>query len=198
MTVRRPVTIAVAGAHSTGKSTFLAKLAHELRRRDLRVATVGDLGEQAQRAGFPILAQHTWASTLWIITRGISNELAAWIEADIVLIDRPVPDALGYYRAALDYRREQPDPTTSRYLDTITREHTAHSYDLIFRTQLDPTIPLGANKPRDDNARFRQLADRHVAQVITDLHLDTETLTRAGHDMALVRALTFATARHAT
>jgi hypothetical protein len=91
VSVHRPVTIAVAGAHSTGKSTFLAKLARELCRRDLRVAIVGDLGEQAQRAGFPILAQHTWASTLWIITRGISNELAAWIGADIVLIDRPSP-----------------------------------------------------------------------------------------------------------
>jgi hypothetical protein len=55
---------------------------------------------------------------------------------------------------------------------------------------------LGTNKPRDDNAHFRQLADRHVAQVITDLHLDTETLTRAGHDTALVRALAFATAPH--
>jgi hypothetical protein len=145
--VHRPVTIAIAGAHSTGKSTFLAKLAQELRHGNLRVATVADLGEQAQRAGFPILAQHTWASTLWIITQGISNELAAWISADIVLIDRPVPDALGYYRAALDYRGEQPDPTTTRYLDTITREHAVHSYDLILRTQLDPAIPLGTNKP---------------------------------------------------
>jgi predicted ATPase len=195
--VHRPVTIAIAGAHSTGKSTFLAKLAQELRHGNLRVATVADLGEQAQRAGFPILAQHNWASTLWIITQGISNELAAWISADIVLIDRPVPDALGYYRAALDYRGEQPDPATTRYLDTITREHAVHSYDLILRTQLDPAIPLGTNKPRDDNARFRQLADQHVAQVMMDLHLDTETFKRAEHDTTLVRTLAFATARHA-
>jgi hypothetical protein len=196
--VHRPVTIAVAGTHSTGKSTFLATLAHELRHRGFRVSTVADLGEKARRAGFPILAQHTWASTLWIITQGISNELAAWIGADVVLIDRPVPDALGYYRAALDYRGEQPDPTTARYLDTITREHTALSYDLIFRTQLDPTIALGTNKPRDDNAHFRQLADRYVAQVMTDLHLDTETLSHAEHDTALVRALAFTTERHTT
>lgn len=198
VSVHRPVTVAVAGAHSTGKSTFLATLGDELRRRDLRVATVSDLGEKARRAGFPILVQHTWASTLWIITQGISNELAAWIGADIVLIDRPVPDALGYYRAALDYRGEQPDPTTIRYLETITREHAALSYDLIFRTQLDPTVPLGTNKPRDADARFRQLADRHVAQVMVELHLDTEPLTHAEHDTALACALDFATARHRT
>ena len=69
----RPVTIAVLGTHSTGKSTFLARLAHELRRQDVQVATVADLGEQAQRIGLPILINHTFTSTLWIITRGISN-----------------------------------------------------------------------------------------------------------------------------
>jgi hypothetical protein len=88
-----------------------------------------------------------------------------------------------------------PTPPLPGYLDTITREHATHSYDLILRTQLDPTIPLGTNKPRNNNARFRQLADQHVAQVMMDLHLNTETLTHAEHDTTLVRALAFATAR---
>lgn len=63
------------------------------------VASVADLGENALRMGLPILENHTWASTLWFMTRGISNEVEAWSHADVILVDRPVPDALGYYRA---------------------------------------------------------------------------------------------------
>jgi len=88
--VEPPITIGVLGAHSTGKSTFLARLAHELRRRHVQVATVADLGEQAQRNGMPILFNHTWASTLWFVTKGISQELEAWAHAEVVLVDRAI------------------------------------------------------------------------------------------------------------
>jgi hypothetical protein len=94
------------GTHSTGKSTFLARLAHVLRREGIEVATVADLAEQAHRTGLPILHAHNYTSTLWIITRGISEELAAWPHADVLLVDRPVPNALGYSFAALAYRDE--------------------------------------------------------------------------------------------
>jgi len=42
--VDRPVTVGVTGTHSTGKSTFLARLAHELRLRHIEVATVAGKG----------------------------------------------------------------------------------------------------------------------------------------------------------
>jgi hypothetical protein len=192
--VEQPVTIAVLGTHSTGKSTFLARLAHELRRQHILVATVADLGEQAQRIGLPILFNHTWASTLWIITRGISNELEAWLHAEVVLVDRAVPDALGYYRAALDYRNEQDDPATLAYLESLVRGHSRH-YDLMFRTALDPSIPLGDNKPRDSDDEFRTLADRHVERVLNELDLAHEVLPADGHNEALERAITFVTTR---
>lgn len=192
--VDRPVTIAVAGTHSTGKSTFLAQLAHVLRREGLAVSTVADLGEQAQRLGFPILSRHTWISTLWIITQGISNELAAWIGSDVVLVDRPVPDALAYYRAALDYRAEQPDAGLATYLAELTSNHTAHAYDLIFHTRLDPTVPLGKDKPRDTDDAFRVLADHHVGRVLADLRVPSEPLMAGDADTALPRAIKFAIA----
>ncbi|ATL67089.1 hypothetical protein [Nocardia terpenica] len=98
-------------------------------------------------------------STLWIITRGISNEVQAWPHGDVVLVDRAVPDALGYYRAALEYRGETADPDAWAYLEMLTRAHS-DCYHLIFRTQLNPQIPLGTNKIRDGNQRFRALADQ--------------------------------------
>ncbi|WP_169811027.1 AAA family ATPase [Nocardia amamiensis] len=192
--IERPVTIAVVGTHSTGKSTFLARLAHDLRRSGLAVATVADLGELAQRMGLPILWNHTWASTLWIITRGISNEIEAWLHADVVLIDRAVPDALGYYRAALEYRGERENPTQWAHLEMVAGSHS-DCYDLIFRTQLDPEIPLGTNKVRDGNQQFRTLADRHIETVLRDLALPWLPLTAEGHDTALALACDFAAQR---
>ncbi|XVS62090.1 AAA family ATPase [Actinosynnema sp. CA-299493] len=188
--VEKPVAIGALGAHSTGKSAFLARLAHELRREQVQVSTVADLGEQAQRVGLPILRNHTWASTLWIITRGISNELEAWLHADVVLVDRAVPDALGYYRAALAHRDEQPDPRIQAHLEAIVRDHST-TYDLLYRTTLDPDIPLGDNKPRDPDQTFRQLADHHVAAVLHDLALPHRLLPSDGHDRALDDALDF-------
>lgn len=192
--VDRPVTIGVLGTHSTGKSTFLARLAHELRLQDLEVATVADHGEQAQRIGLPILTSHTFTSTLWIITRGISNELEAWLHADVVLIDRAVPDALGYYRAALAYRHEQPNPAELTYLETLVTAHS-RQYDLLLRTTLDTRIPLGGNKKRDAGIDFRMLADHYVNQVLRELRLPHELLPPDSHDQALVRVTAFTTAR---
>lgn len=189
-TLDQPVTIAVVGTHSTGKSTFLARLAHELRRTGLQVSTVADLGEQAQRMGMPILWHHTWTSTLWIMTRGISNELEAWLHGDVVLVDRAVPDALGYYRAALEYRGESPDPGGPAYLETLARTHSDR-YHLIFRTKLDPDIPLGTNKTRDGNQKFRALVDHHVGEVLTELALPWLPLTADGHETALTLAASF-------
>jgi hypothetical protein len=188
--VEKPVVVAVLGTHSTGKSTFLARLAHDLRREQIQVATVADLGEQAQRIGLPILRNHTWVSTLWIITRGISNELESWLHSDVVLVDRAVPDALGYYRAALAYRGEQPDPDVQARLEALVRDHST-SYDLLYRTTLDPDIPLGDGKPRDPDQTFRSLADHHVGAVLRDLDLPHRLLPADGHDHALHDALDF-------
>lgn len=190
----RPVTVAVVGTHSTGKSTFLARLAHELRRQDVQVATVADLGEQAHRIGLPILFNHTFVSTLWIITRGISNELEAWLHSDVVLVDRAVPDALGYYRAALAYRHEEPDSAAIAYLQSLVEAHS-HHYDLMLRTTLDPGMPLGDNKIRDPDSDFRVLADHYVNRVLHEMRLPHELLPADGHDQALARVLAFTTAR---
>lgn len=84
------VKIAIAGTHSTGKTTLLANVECKLLGRGLRVTRVGNLAVEAKACGFPILRHHTFTSTLWIMTRGISLELEAGLSSDIVLVDRPV------------------------------------------------------------------------------------------------------------
>ncbi|WP_169735393.1 AAA family ATPase [Actinokineospora inagensis] len=194
MNVERPVTIGVVGTHSTGKSTFLARLAAQLRRDQIQVATVADLGEHAQRIGLPILFNHTDISTTWFITRGISNELETWPHTDVTLVDRAVPDALGYYRAALAHRGHRPDPSTMLTLEAMVASHS-RNYDLLFRTIMDPQIPLGANKKRDPNHDFRALADHHVHRVLDELRLPYQSLPADGHDTALTYAVEFTAAR---
>ncbi|MGO4616827.1 AAA family ATPase [Nocardia sp. 2YAB30] len=124
------------------------------------------------------------------MTRGISNELEAWLHGDVVLVDRAVPDALGYYRAALDYRGETPDPDGWAYLETLARAHSDR-YHLVFRTQLDPDIPLGTNKTRDGDQQFRTLADHYVGAVLNELTLPWLPLAADGHEAALALATGF-------
>jgi AAA domain len=184
----RPVTIGLAGTHSTGKTTFLDRLQGLLERHGRWVVTVGQLACKAQALGFPILQQHTAESTLWVITRGISEELEAGLTADVVLVDRPVPDALGYYLAALEYRGEQPPPAWLDYLVALTRHHAA-TYSLLLATRLDPAIPLAANKPRDPDQHFRALADAHIKAVLARLDVPWRPLVPHNAQAALACAL---------
>lgn len=186
----KPVIVGVMGTHSTGKSTFIARLTHELRRHSVQVSTVVDLGERAQQLGLPILHNHTWVSTMWFITHGISQEMAQWPHSDVVLVDRAVPDALGYYRAALAHRREVPDPGLTAHMETIVRGHS-HVYDLLYRTTLDESIPLGTDKPRDNDTAFRELADQHVAEVLRDLGINHRLLRVEEQDQAVMDSVTF-------
>ncbi len=186
----RPVTIAVTGTHSTGKSTFLQRLANRLHRDHIEVGIVQDLGAEAVELGLPILSQHSWASTLWFITRGMSLEAQAWLEADVVLIDRPVSDALGYYEAALESRGHRADPSHMRQLEQMVMGHVGH-YDLILRTALDPAIPLDHGKPRGTDLTFRALADQHVAKVHQRLGIEHVLLPADGHDRALLETVAF-------
>src|SRR5437899_994966 len=101
------VKLAIAGSHSTGKTSLLQSVERVLRSEGYRVTRVSDLAVEARDHGFPILREHTSASTLWIMTRGITLELEAELNADVVLVDRPVADALGYLSAALKHRRSR-------------------------------------------------------------------------------------------
>ncbi|WP_155258272.1 AAA family ATPase, partial [Bradyrhizobium japonicum] len=93
--------IAITGTHPSGKSTFLQSLEQELNDMGLRIHRIGDFAPRAQGLGFPILTQHTYESTLWIMAECLRCEAEASLQNDVILVDRPVIDALGYLHAAL-------------------------------------------------------------------------------------------------
>ncbi|HEV7402652.1 MAG TPA: AAA family ATPase [Chthoniobacteraceae bacterium] len=110
------IKLAISGTHSTGKTSLLQSVESVLRAEGYRVARVSDLATEARDHGFPILREHTFASTLWIMTRGITLELEAELNADVVLVDRPVADAMGYFSAALKHRGSSLNEPEERYL----------------------------------------------------------------------------------
>ena len=118
------VKIAITGTHSSGKTTFLERLKQELEGEGLRIHRIGDFARRAKDLGFPILKKHTYESTLWIMAECLRCEAEASLQSDLILVDRPVIDALGYLQAALQLSGRTLDSRRSEELMTIATAHT--------------------------------------------------------------------------
>ena len=182
----RPFKIAIAGTHSTGKSTFAARLMARIRGLPLRATVVHDSAQEARDLGFPILSEHTFDSTSWLIGNAMRLEADASLRADVIIVDRPVPDALGYLHAALSYTGRKLDDGRLERLERICETWVAE-YDLFFVTELDTSVPLGAG--RDGNEQFRRAAAAAVAEVVERMVSRHLTLrhgqTTGAEDLAL-------------
>jgi len=159
----RPFKIAVAGSHSTGKTTFLTTLQRAIEDLGLKADYVHDSAADARDLGFPILSGHTFESTAWLMARAIELETAASLTADVILVDRPLHDALGYLRAALAYSGRSIEASRMHTLEGLC-EAWAAEYDLMFVTAIDPAIPVAEG--RDPDLLFRDRAAKEVRKVI--------------------------------
>lgn len=183
---RPPFRIAVAGTHSTGKTTFLTRLKELFEQRGLAVAYVHDSAVNAKDKGFPILADHTFESTAWLMARAIELEAEATLAAEVILVDRPISDALGYLLAALRHTNRSIAPARAEALERIC-EAWASEYDLAFLTVLDPSVELGAG--RDGDALFRARAAEEVTRVVDRFMPDRHPLCHGGAEAALALAI---------
>lgn len=177
--MNRPFKIGVAGSHSTGKTTFVSKITSLIEGARLRVGRVNDLATRAREQGFPILRNHTYESTLWIMAECMRQEAELSLSADVILVDRPVLDALGYLRAALSVSGRS---INLHRLDALERIAEAYSsdYDVMVVTSLDPTIPVGPG--RDDDEVFRRAAAEAVNDVIVKVCPNALVLTSDNSD----------------
>ena len=158
--------IAVAGTHSTGKTTFLTQLRTELEAKEIRVAYVHPSAVRARELGFPILQDQNIETATWLVAETIRMEAEASVASDIILVDRPVPDAIGYLLAALRVTGRKLD---QRRLDALRAVCAAWiaEYDLIFVTKINPDIPLGDG--RDTNHEFRIAAGQAIAELLAEM-----------------------------
>jgi molybdopterin-guanine dinucleotide biosynthesis protein len=158
--------IGITGTHSTGKSTFVEELRSSAAERGIRTSIISDKATDCRNHGFPILKDHTFESTLWIMVSVIKDELEKGLHADLVIVDRPVMDAIGYLEAALKSTGRVLVSEQRDYLYSLANQHSTH-YSLLFKTKLDESIPLGQN--RDSDLRFRREADLEISRVLEKL-----------------------------
>lgn len=170
------IKIGIAGTHSTGKSTFLDALAESIEEPSIRVGRISGIATKAQDLGFPILANHTFESTLWVMAEGMRQEVEGSLTCDVILVDRPVLDALGYFRAALEITGRTEIPQRMEELSSIAKTHT-NEYDLLIGTSLDSEVPMGDD--RDKDQVFRLAAANHIADLISDYAPEALELTPA-------------------
>jgi hypothetical protein len=189
---RRPIKIGIAGTHSTGKSSFLASLTPGLERCGLKTISITGLAQRAADLGFPILTQHTFESTLWIMAECMRQEAEASLTSDVILVDRPVLDALGYLEAALEVTDRREEQRRLDELRIIARAHSA-DYDLFVVTSLDRDIPLGEG--RDQNIRFREAVARHIDALTAEFALDALRLTSTNTEEIVGAVITFIASR---
>ncbi|MGF1869816.1 AAA family ATPase [Photobacterium indicum] len=160
--------IGIAGTHSTGKSTFLDSIEKQAKENRISVARICDTATKCQNVGFPILDNHIFESTLWIIVSVIRAELEAELNADLILVDRPVPDALGYLEAALNSTGRSLNNEQQNYLYDLVKYHS-NRYDLLLKTTLDESTPIGEG--RDSNMNYRRDAGIEINNVFEYLKI---------------------------
>jgi hypothetical protein len=178
--------IAITGTHSSGKTTFLQSLEQELNGMGLRIHRIGDFARRAQGLGFPILTQHTYESTLWIMAECLRCEAEASLQNDVILVDRPVIDALGYLHAALQVSARTIDNRRSGELMTIVKAHTP-DYDVLIRTALDTDIAVGDG--RDSDAAFRVEVASSIERLVNQIKPKALILTSGNRDKIVERVL---------
>jgi hypothetical protein len=167
--------LAICGTHSTGKTSLLRNVESVLRERGYTVGRVAELAVEARKRGFPILRDHTFGSTLWIMARGITLELEAGLAADVVLVDRPVPGAMDYLLAALKHRGSHLEIHRTNYLRCLVKEH-AGTYQRIFKTVIDDAKAIDSTKPRDMDPEFRLQVAVELDHLFDDLRIPFEAL----------------------
>lgn len=159
--------LGIAGTHSTGKSTFIEEVERQAESQGIVVRRISDTATKCRDIGLPILRDHTFESTLWIMVTVIKAEIEAGMGAELVLVDRPVIDALGYLEAALKATHRSITAQERDYLYGLAKLHNQR-YALLLKTKLNDAIPLGPD--RDLDLEFRRSAAQEIDQAFNYLN----------------------------
>jgi hypothetical protein len=126
------------------------------------------------------------------MSAGMKAETELEFKNRMVFVDRPVMEALAYYRAALKSRNEPIKPDDERCLLGIARSFLG-TYQMVIKTVVDPSIAISNNKKRDHDAAFRELADKEIDKLYLELGMHPTRLEMGDHKVlaqaaALVKA----------
>lgn len=147
--MRKAVKIGILGTHGVGKTTFLYRLATELKLLGYNVQTVAEV---ASTSPLPINETADPDSQLWILLTQAKRELETSYRTDFLICDRTVADTLAYYERAL--LGGQP---SSIYPATVIRfgSHWTRTYDHLIYVKRDPNLGLVDDGIRSLNLDFQ-------------------------------------------
>ena len=112
--------------------------------------------------------------------------MLAALRSKVVLVDRPVPDALGYLLAALSHTGRVLEEEKLKRLDSICASWI-EEYDLVIVTELDPSVILGAG--RDTDHGFRVADGEAIMEVVSRMTHKYFVLHRGQEEGALAMAV---------
>jgi GTPase SAR1 family protein len=166
------IKIGVSGAHSTGKTTFIRNLEKRLIQKSIKYKIVSDL---AVKCPLPILTEHTIESTLWIASKSITEEVEAEKDFLLVIADRPILDCWAYFNAVCKNQYKENDPRLLTLKSMI--EHWLKTYDLIYQTEIDETIPVENSKGRMLDPAYRKKIGEEMFEATKFFGINPKRLT---------------------
>jgi hypothetical protein len=164
--------IGISGTFSTGKSTLIAALTKRLSESKTLYGLM-ELSTIARRCPFPINKDQTMETSLWIMTQMISAELTAAIHNKLTITDRTAIDVWALGEWAREQGREAPT------LAPILRDLTGHwlsTYDLIFRSRIDPAMTPNWPKIPEKDLAFRNYIEQLQERCIRTFDLSVVEL----------------------
>jgi tRNA uridine 5-carbamoylmethylation protein Kti12 len=181
----RKIKIGISGSHSTGKTTFIKRLEKALIEKSIKFKTVSDL---ATICPLPILRNHTVESTLWIASKGITDEVETEYKFDVVIADRPILDSWAYFNAVCKNQYEESNPKLQTLKSMIL--HWLPTYDIIYQTVINENIPIEDNKGRDLDIEYRKEIGTEMIEASKQFNITPKLLTYENTDNELEFILT--------
>lgn len=179
------IKIGISGSHSTGKSTFVKRLEKYLTDKSINFKSVSDLAIQCP---LPILREHTVESTLWIATKGIADEIETEYKHDVVIVDRPILDCWAYFNAVCKDRYEENNAKLQTLKSMIS--NWLPTYDIIYQTVIDESIPIEDNKGRVLDEGYRKQIGNEMINANRQFNVNPKLLTYTNKEHELEFILT--------
>ena len=159
--------IGITGTHGTGKTTFLYKLAHDLKIRH-STKSLGIISEVARSCPLPIFSAKSEASEraqMWILASLIREEISKAAKFDIVISDRTVFDVIAY-------TMEVDQDLAAEMLGLVQRIH----YDQVYFIR-----PFGEEWMTNDGQRsvdsgLRQRVDRNLVSILNSQDINVKEI----------------------
>jgi len=145
--MRPALKVLLCGSFSTGKTTTLTELRQAMDRRGIRGVV---LDEPARACPLPLHAGQGLATSGWLLGEIIRGECAL-SGAQVLLCDGGPPGVVAHDRAAGGHGNDVVSAVAEAWMPT---------YDLVYRAEVDHTIPVRADDLRAVDPVYRDDVER--------------------------------------